>query len=338
MVASVELLENAIKFLLPISEFPTLKKYYKSDILSAIDILQEVQRNLKKKNEKLAEKSSSENYKVSDKVNNSYAAVVKKKISQTRTSHKLLVENKSGEKNIENTRNNFKKVINPKELKIGIRNIKSTRNGDLVIECDSKNDIDKIHKKLEDTDCALKSKPIKKLRPSLIIKNIPEEITINNLVETLITQNEELNLEENEISAVFIMTTKNKIRRSAIINVSPRARNILLSSKLKLYYSMCYSEDFISPRRCTKCSKLNHSKGSCREALTCPHCSGGHTAQDCPVKEKIEEHKCVNCISYNNYCKAESKVSISHSALSKSCPSYRNALNRLILNTEYNNN
>lgn len=185
----------------------------------------------------------------------------------------------------------------------------------------------------------MKAAELKKLRPRMILKYIPDEASIENIVDTIVIQNEELQLNPDDIKIQFIINSKYKNEvRHAVIQVSPKARKILIANKIKLFYTILSVEDYISVKRCGKCSRFNHTTRNCQGNQACPLCSEAHSKQDCPGRDKPEEYVCVNCTSFNAHCKPSQKVATSHSSLDSHCPSYLSAINRLILNTDYTTN
>jgi len=63
-----------------------------------------------------------------------------------------------------------------------------------------------------------------------------------------------------------------------------------------------------------------------------PPGAGGHKLKEC--KAPAEHYKCINCMTYNQYSKAD-KISENHSSLDKNCPSMQAVLARYRQNTDY---
>ena len=68
----------------------------------------------------------------------------------------------------------------------------------------------------------------------LVIVNIPEDISTENLEDTLITQNPDLHLVKGDIKAKFSYETKKHIR-NLVMEVGPQTRKMLLQKKVKLW-------------------------------------------------------------------------------------------------------
>jgi hypothetical protein len=117
-----------------------------------------------------------------------------------------------------------------------------------------------------------------------------------------------------------------------VIEVGPQTRKQILQTKLKLGWEICNVKDYLVPTRCYRCSRFNHKHNDCKGEVTCPHGAGKHTLKECTAPPK--EHRCINCITYNRYNKKE-EISVSHSVLSKDCPSLQAVLNKYRNNIEY---
>ena len=71
-----------------------------------------------------------------------------------------------------------------------------------------------------------------KLRlPRLVILNIPEEISVDNVEETLLAQNSDINLKQGDINAKFSYQTK-KHGRNLVIEVEAGTWKLLLQKRL----------------------------------------------------------------------------------------------------------
>jgi hypothetical protein len=115
---------------------------------------------------------------------------------------------------------------------------------------------------------------IPKLRkPKLIIRNVPQDIPIDTLVETILDQNPELEMASGEIDAQFKFKTK-RGQSNMVIEVGPATRKKLVHRKLKIGWLICDVEDYLVAKRCFKCSRFNHRHQECRGEQTCPLCAG----------------------------------------------------------------
>jgi hypothetical protein len=173
---------------------------------------------------------------------------------------------------------------------------------------------------------------VSKLRkPRLIIRNIPQDITVENLEETILAPNPELSMKPGEFAARLKFRTK-RGEINMVIEVGPATRKKLLQTKLKIEWLICSVGDYLMAKRCFKCSRCNHRHQDSRGDLTCPLCAGGHSLKDC--KAPTNQYKCINCMTYNRYSKKD-KICENQSSLSKNCPSLHAVLTKYRLNTDY---
>jgi hypothetical protein len=164
----------------------------------------------------------------------------------------------------------LKSKINPTEIKVGINTFKSLKNGKVLIETNSKEEIKVLEKDINSKrEGQLEANILKLRNPRLVIFNIPEDISTGNLEDTLIAQNPDLNLKKGDINARFSYVTKKQIR-NLVMEVRAQTRKLLLQKKVKLGWLLGKIEDYLVANRCFKCSRFNHRFRDCRREETCP--------------------------------------------------------------------
>ena len=131
--------------------------------------------------------------------------------------------------------------------------------------------------------------------PRLVIINIPEEISIGNVEDTLLAQNTDVNLKQGDIKAKFSYETR-KHNRNLIMEVSAQTTKLLIHKKVKLGWQICKIEDYVVATRCYKCSRFSHRARDFRGEENCPLCAGSHKLKECTTNP--QEYKCINCLSY----------------------------------------
>jgi len=140
---------------------------------------------------------------------------------------------------------------------------------------------------------------VHKLRkPRLLVYNIPEDVSLQNIEDTLLNLNPDLGLIKGNIDANIDFRTKNK-NRNLVIEVEAKVRKILLLTKIKLGWHICKADDYVVAIRCFRFSRYNHRHKECKGKETCPICAGAHWLKDCVAKPK--SFKCVNCTIYNKF-------------------------------------
>ena len=205
-----------------------------------------------------------------------------------------MVKSKSNQ-SLETVKNALKTTINPTEMKVGVKTLKSLKDGQVLIEVGIVDETNLLSANIRDKCGEELEVNVPKLRkPRLIIRNIPQDITFENLEETVLTQNPELSMKPGEVAARFKFRTK-RGEINMVTEVGPEMRKMLLHTKLKIGWLICNVGDYLMAKRCFKCSRYNHRHQDCRDEETCPLCAGGHSLKDC--KAPTNQHKCINCMT-----------------------------------------
>ncbi|PSN32786.1 hypothetical protein C0J52_25742 [Blattella germanica] len=124
--------------------------------------------------------------------------------------YKLTVKSKSNH-STESIKNILKSRINPTEIKVGIKTFKSLKDGRVLIETGSKDEVQTLSTKIN-AHCGkeLDVRVPALRKPRIVIYNTPQDVTIDNAEETILNQNPELNLNPGDITAKFTFRTKNE--------------------------------------------------------------------------------------------------------------------------------
>jgi hypothetical protein len=164
----------------------------------------------------------------------------------------------------------LKSKVNPTEIKVGINNLKSLRNGKVLIETNTKEKLEMLGKDINEKCGDKLEAHIHKLRnPRLVIINVPEDITTDNLEDTLLAQNPDLDLVKGDIEEKFSHETKKHIR-NLMIEVGTQTIKTLPQKKVRLGWLICKLDDYVVVNRRFKCSRFNHRFRDCRGEETCP--------------------------------------------------------------------
>jgi hypothetical protein len=104
--------------------------------------------------------------------------------AHVKTKHKILIRSR-----VNQTPDMIKKLlkskVKPTKIKVGITSLKLLRDGRVMIETKSKNEIEALENKIEETCGAELEVNIQKRRnPRLVLLSIPEDITPGNAEET----------------------------------------------------------------------------------------------------------------------------------------------------------
>jgi len=174
-----------------------------------------------------------------------YSSIVE---THVETKHRVLIRSRVNQ-TPEMVKKLLKSNVNHTEIKVGITSLKLFRDGRVVIEANSRNEIETIGHKIEETCGAELEVNIEKRRnPILPLLRIPEDITIENAEETLAKQNPELYIKEGDIRAKFCYTTKRETR-NLVMEVDSETRRKLIQARIKLGWAICRVDYYIVAKR-----------------------------------------------------------------------------------------
>ena len=106
--------------------------------------------------------------------------------------------------------------MNPTDIKVGINSLRQLRDGRVMIETSSKEEIEKLGDEIK-AKCEELDINIQKLRnPRLVLLSIPEVTTLDNVEDPLSRQNREKDIKVGDIKAKFCYVTKRGTRNMII--------------------------------------------------------------------------------------------------------------------------
>jgi hypothetical protein len=259
-----------------------------------------------------------------------YSEVVKNKDDNKR--YKITLKPKDTTTTPEQIKSQLKNSINPTEIKVGIKALKTIKDKCLIIETESEEESSILYAEIRNKLGEKIDIYQNKLRnPRVIIYSVQEETTVDNIAVTIKAQNPEIITTDDTIAPKFRFQNK-RGRYNIVMEVGPRTCQKMMQHKLKIGWNICKAADYLTPTRCFKCSRFNHKHYECKGEDTCPHCTGTHKMKECTAA--ISEQKCINCMDYNKHSK-ERKINENHSAMSKACPSLQAVLKRYRENIQY---
>jgi len=216
------------------------------------------------------------------------------------------------------------------DIKVGVQSLKTLRDGRVIIEVGSKKEIELLEERIRER-CGELETNIKKTRKlRLVILNIPNEINMENVEETLIKRNTEINIQEGSIVPKFIYTTK-RATRNLVVEVDSETMK-KLQQRVKLGWTICRVDEYVSVKRCYRCSRFNLNHRECKGEEVCPLCIGNHSLKQCTAAPT--EYKCINCMVCKKH-NPTTQIDKAHTSLDKKCPSLKTIPVKHTKNTEY---
>ena len=163
--------------------------------------------------------------------------------------YKLTLTAKGKSQSPEQIKLQLKKDINPTDIKVGVKTLKTLRDGRILVETDSEEEINSLSLAIS-TKCG-EQLEIRKhtLRKPTLILYVSEETTIENATDIIKAQNPDIVLNEDNIVAKFRYKTR-KGNYNLVTEVRPQTQKQILHTKLKIGREICNVEDYLVHTRC----------------------------------------------------------------------------------------
>lgn len=224
------------------------------------------------------------------------------------------------------TKNDINRKVNPADLKIGIQNIRSTKNGSIIIKCPSQQDNELLETTMKDKLKDSYDIELSKMRkPKIKIPNFTEEMTTENIEKKI--------LEQNQLAEGVKVTYVQKKRsgsKTIFCDCSPSAFNKLINMK-KIYigWERYPVYENLDVPRCFQCQGFYHKKSDCKNKVVCGKCSEEHDTSECPKQVK----RCMNCLTANE--KYKTNHNTQHESTDLECPTLNYHIQVLKNKTDY---
>ncbi|XP_049318641.1 uncharacterized protein LOC125780383 [Bactrocera dorsalis] len=292
-----------------------------------IELLRDLNSELKSKNQLLTDLLELRKAEVNK--SKSYAEILKEN-----TKEKVMVKvpdivirtkNKSANKNYAQiVKNNI--IANTSAQ---IKNVLSTKAGDIIVRCKNKEDVSRTMSVLAEKLGDNYEVDQEKLNsPKIKIFDIESDLSKKELVEDLCNRNSAVFDGDYNIVADF---SSGKNKRSIILEVSPNIYlSVMTSRVVYIGYKSCRVFDAFDLSTCYNCGRANHNHKKCNNETVCLICAGNHDTRKCTSTVK----RCVNCMYYNKqYNKSNC---IDHEATDVSACGYlKFKYNKIIKCTDY---
>lgn len=233
--------------------------------------------------------------------------------------------------NTEKSRKEIQKSINPISLNIGIRNLKETRKGNIVLKCDTEGEIGRLEEEIgKKLGGKYETDRPKKVFPKIKIANYTGGESSDVLESIIRKQNPWINRDEH-LKVTFIRKFRNKSTLTIYAECSGSLYvKMLTYGKIYINWERLPVYEDLTISRCYQCQGFNHKNNKCTRKQVCGNCAGNHVTTECESETK----KCINCITANKQYNTE--YEIDHSALDASCPSLEYHIKLLRSKTDYN--
>lgn len=197
-------------------------------------------------------------------------------------------------------------------LEIPVENMRSTGKGTVVLEGNSKQNLELIQKYATEKLGETYEVRLSQLKnPKILISGMTERFSNDVIISNLKRQNPELHESDMKVVSTF-----GKRALNAVVEIDGDGFNRIMSSnykKLRIGWSRCPVKEYVDLLKCYKCQGFSHKSKDCTKKKACKKCAGEHDISDC--KSKVI--RCANCIDAND--KLNLNLETNHIAGSQRC-------------------
>lgn len=231
----------------------------------------------------------------------------------------VIIKPKNANQESKKTLETVQKYVNPAALEVGIKEVRTVKDGGVVIKCNTKDEINKIKNVAEKKLGKNYKVNAPDLRnPSIKLLDIDREFSSEELIDTLKKQN--LFLDHESVALNVKIFKKMKTKWMAIIECDPESfSKIMKENALFLDWCRCRVFEYVSVFRCFKCGRFGHKADQCTSSGSiCLRCAKPVSEHASDKECDCENLKCVNCMEANNVLKTE--FNVNHSLFDRNCP------------------
>ena len=263
-----------------------------------------------------------------------YSDVLRSNNENLQTEHKFqspsLIIKPKNKQGSEKTKKDLTNNIQPNILNIGIKQIRETKQGCIVIKCREKSDIDKLKHAAEGCLSHNYDVEVPKLNlPKMKIIGYCGQQKESELEATIRQQNLWID-KSDKFSITYIKRAKNKDVSTVFFECSPKLYwKMINQKKVFIGWQRCSVYENLSISRCFKCQDYFHKSTDCNNAITCGYCAGSHDGSECAQQVK----KCKNCMNANGRFKLTNDTN--HTAFDLECPTTKYHVNVIRSKIDY---
>lgn len=230
------------------------------------------------------------------------------------------------------TKDDLLKTVNPVNMNIGIRSMKTVKNGSVIVKCTSREKVEVLKKAVTETLKDAYEVDVTKLRnPRIKIANYEGHKNAKELEECLRKQNDWIT-NDDYVSVTYVRKKRN-MNSTIFAECSPvMFQKFAKFKKVYIEWQCCPVYEDINPIKCFNCLGFYHKSNNCENKRVCDYCAGEHGLAECSKTSK----KCNNCMEAN--IKFKFNYSVSHTSSDPECPTLQYHINILRSKIDYNCN
>lgn len=233
--------------------------------------------------------------------------------------HSIVVSSEDTKDSSEDVITKIRTAVQARTTGIRVDRVRKARDQKVVIGCTSKGELEKVKEKLKSEQPRLKIEPKQNKDPLVIIKNVLNYNTDEDILTALRVQNAHITghikNEEYRASIRYKRRARNQMESHVVLQVSPSVWQALTEAgKLHIDLQRVVVQDQSPLIQCSRCLGYGHGRKLCTEtADLCSHCGGPHLRAQCPIRLTGGSPTCHNC--------ALAKLDKSeHNSFDEACP------------------
>lgn len=234
------------------------------------------------------------------------------------------------EQNADKTKKDIQSGVNPSQLKVGIKNFKTTKNGSVLIKCATKDDVELVRRAAKNELGDNYTVETSKLKlPRVKFVNYTGKKTSKEIERCIREQNDWI-ASEDTLKIEYVNKIERKNCSTIFAECSPELYFKMMKFKrVCIEWERCPVYEDLNVTRCFKCQGYYHKSSSCARKKVCSNCAEEHEDVPCQAREK----KCINCTLANN--KFKMNYATDHAAADPDCPSTKYHVQRLKTRIDY---
>lgn len=261
----------------------------------------------------------------------SYAGALKSEEDGTdrKSNWPALIVRPKVQQNADKTKSDVQSGVDPNNLQIGVRSVKTVSNGGVVIKCTTRREVDSLRQAAEvGLGDGYTVQALNLRSPRMKIVNYRGDRSEQEIEQCIRRQNSWISIED-ELSVKYIRKSRDGSTSTVFMQVSPSVfKKAMKMKRVFIDWDSCPIFEDLSVVRCFNCQGYFHKSTSCRKEKVCGKCTEQHETKQC--RAQIE--RCVNCVLANDRFKMQYATNHLTSDPSCSCTKYHTEVLRSRVN------
>lgn len=233
--------------------------------------------------------------------------------------HSVVVTSKDENDSGDQVLNRIREAVNAKDGWVTVDRVRKAKDRKVIVGCRTEGERQKIKERLEKTETHLHVEEIKNKDPLLILRDVLQYNSDEDVLKALRNQNEHIFLgldkDENRVEIRYRKKTRNQYTCHIVLRVSPKIWNRMMdSADVRIDLQRIKVADQTPLVQCSLCLGYGHGRRFCKASVEkCSHCGGPHLKAECADWLAGVAPTCCNC----RHARLDM---VEHNAFSQECP------------------